>query len=71
MGGGGDQATRRKDPVTLLPSKRHPWERQIEMHLGSRARDRHDPGTVVPLVNRLGQFNLHPASATQQQALRD
>ena len=39
---------RRKVPVTLLPSRRHPWERQVEMDVSPHLKIRMPLGGITP-----------------------
>ena len=39
---------RKKVPVTLLPSKRHPWERQVEMDVSPHLKIRTPLAEITP-----------------------
>ena len=49
---------RRKVPVTLLPSKRHPWERQVEMDVSPHLKIRTPLGEVTASAMRQARDNL-------------
>ena len=49
---------RRKVPVTLLPSKRHPRERQVEMDVSPHLKIRMPLAEITPRAMREGRGNL-------------
>ena len=49
---------RRKVPVTLLPSKRHPWERQVEMEVTPHLKIRTPLAEITSRAMREGRENL-------------
>ena len=49
---------RRKIPVTLLPSKRHPWERQVEMDVTPHLKMRTQLVAITPRAMREGRDDL-------------
>ena len=49
---------RRKVPVTLLPSKRHPWERQVEMDVSPHLKIRTRLVGITSRAMREGRGNL-------------
>ena len=46
---------RRRVPVTLLPSKRHPWARQVEMDVSPHLKIRTPLAEITPRAMRQGQ----------------
>ena len=51
---------RSKVPVTLLPSKRHPWERQAEMEVSPHLKIRTRLAEITPRAMRQARDNLEP-----------
>ena len=49
---------RKKVPVTLLPSKRHPWERQVEMDVSPHLKIRTPLPEITPRAMRQARDNL-------------
>ena len=49
---------RRKVPVTLLPSKRRPWERQVEMDVSPHLKIRTPLAEITPRAMRQARDNL-------------
>lgn len=49
---------RRKVPVTLLPSKRHPWERQVEMEVTPHLKIRTPLAEITPRAMREARDNM-------------
>ena len=49
---------RKKVAVTLLPSKRHPWERQVEMAVSPHLKIRTPLGEITPRAMRQAKDNL-------------
>ena len=49
---------RGKVPVTLLPSKRRPWERQVEMDVSPRLKIRTPLGEITPRAMRQARDDL-------------
>ena len=53
---------RRKVPVTVLPSKRHPWERQVEMYVSPHLKIRTPLAEITPRAMWEARDNLEPLS---------
>lgn len=51
---------RRKVPVTLLPSKRHPWKRQVEMYVSPHLKIGNLLAEITPRAMRQARDNLEP-----------
>lgn len=49
---------RRKVPVTLLPSKRHPWERKVEMEVSPHLKIRTPLAEITRRAMREGRDNM-------------